>query len=44
VRDQLRDEVAGHLREAVAAARLAALSNTEVVGLLREMLKEEDDG
>jgi DNA-binding transcriptional regulator YhcF (GntR family) len=44
VREQLRGEVTGHLREAVAAARLAAMSNTEVVGRLREILKEDDDG
>ena len=44
VRDQLRDEVAGRLREAVAASRLAAMSAEDLVGLLKNILGEDDHG
>lgn len=44
VRDQLHGEVAGHLRDAVAAARLAAMSAADLVGMLERILKEDDHG
>jgi GntR family transcriptional regulator len=44
VREQLRGEVAGHLREAVAAARLATMSSVDVARLLQEILEEDDHG
>jgi GntR family transcriptional regulator len=44
VREQLRGEVAGRLREAVAAARLAAMSSVDIVRLLQEILEEDDHG
>jgi GntR family transcriptional regulator len=44
VREQLRAEVAGRLREAVAAARLAAMSTVDIARLLQEILEEDDHG
>jgi DNA-binding transcriptional regulator YhcF (GntR family) len=44
VRERLRGEVAGRLREAVAAARLAAMSSVDIARLLQEILKEDDHG
>jgi GntR family transcriptional regulator len=44
VRDQLHGEVARHLREAVAAARLAAMSAVDLAGMLERILKEDDHG
>lgn len=44
VRDQLHGEVAGHLREAVASARLAAISAADLIGMLERTLKEDDHG
>jgi GntR family transcriptional regulator len=44
VRDQVHGEVAGHLREAVAAARLAAMSADDLVGMLERILKEDGHG
>ena len=44
VRDQLRGEVAGHLREAIAVARLAAMSTGDLVGMLERILEEGDHG
>ncbi|HZM74743.1 MAG TPA: GntR family transcriptional regulator [Candidatus Limnocylindrales bacterium] len=42
--DQLRGEVNGHLREAVAAARLAGMSAADLVGMLERVLREDDHG
>jgi DNA-binding transcriptional regulator YhcF (GntR family) len=44
VRERLRDEVAGRLRDAVEAARMAAIPADELLDLLRQILKEDDDG
>jgi GntR family transcriptional regulator len=44
VRDQVHSEVAGHLREAVAAARLAAMSAEDLFGMLERILKEDGHG
>jgi GntR family transcriptional regulator len=44
VHDQLRDEVAGHLREAVAASRLAAMPGAYLVAMLEDILGEDDHG
>jgi GntR family transcriptional regulator len=44
VKAQLRTEIVGHLRDAVAAARLAALSADDLVDLLRRMFEEDGHG
>jgi DNA-binding transcriptional regulator YhcF (GntR family) len=41
-RDQVHGEIAGHLRAAVAAARLAAMSTAELVGMLEHILGEDE--
>ena len=42
VRNQLRGDVAAHLREAVAAGRLAAMPMADLVDLLRDLFQEDD--
>jgi GntR family transcriptional regulator len=44
VRDHIHSEVEGRLRETIAAARLAAMSAEDLIGLLERILKEEDHG
>jgi DNA-binding transcriptional regulator YhcF (GntR family) len=44
VRDHLHGEVEAHLREAVAAARTAAMSEADLVALLERIVKEDRHG
>jgi len=44
VRDHVLGEVEGRLREAVAAARPAAMSTEDLIGMLERILKEDDYG
>jgi GntR family transcriptional regulator len=43
-RDQFQGEVEGRLREAVAVARLAAMSTEDLIAMLERIIKEDDHG
>ena len=44
VRDQVHGEVEERLRDVVAAARLAAMSDVDLIGMLERVLKEDGHG